>query len=103
MDLGKKLPIKFSGEDVFVSERNNDIVITCRNIPLSFNKYKTYLKNPFEDNLSLIKKPCNIMILNEVVIIGCLRDSKTNFNKLINFINGNYCNETKNRKSKRSN
>lgn len=79
-----KLQNKFSGEAVELHNINDNIVFRCKTASLYYNNYVDYLKNPKNNILGYgdNHEPCKIYEYNDVVRIGCLKDSKSNFNKL---------------------
>lgn len=89
LELGKQLNTKFAGHNVFIKKHLDDYVVTCKGAHFKYSDYMFFYKNRHSAqayNIGFNEKgvPCAYKELpNNIIEIGCLRDSQSTYKKLI--------------------
>ena len=86
---GIELNEKFAGHKVYLIKNNNKIYIKCKKVFLEYDRYLNWKKNIQDNTLGYNLKGvgCNIVEYNDIVEIGCLKDTKAQFKKILKSIN----------------
>lgn len=76
--------ITFNNYPVFYTIKDGDVIIKCKGVYLSYNRYLKWKKDITKNILGYNKegKECKIIERNGIVQISCLKDTLENLNKL---------------------
>lgn len=87
---GEEKKLDFAGHPVTFYKKGGEYFFLCKGVHIPYSYYTRWKENPSKDSVGFNEEgvECKIRIINnQIVRIGCLRDTKLKFLKIIININ----------------